>query len=82
MMANAKTDASSATAADRAQKLVARPGIPTNADLTERAYEHYWRVAVNTDTTWMTGCGRSANTATVPLREEDCNVSEEGSREE
>ena len=40
-MANAKTDASNATAADRAQKLVARPATPTNADLAERAYEHY-----------------------------------------
>ena len=40
-MANAKTDGSSATAADRAQKLVARPATPTNADLAERAYEHY-----------------------------------------
>ena len=40
-MANAKTDASSATAANRAQKLVARPATPTNADLAERAYEQY-----------------------------------------
>ena len=40
-MANANTDASSATAADRARKLVARPATPTNADLAERAYEHY-----------------------------------------
>jgi hypothetical protein len=41
MMPNAKTDASSATAADRAQKLVARPATPANADLAERACEHY-----------------------------------------
>ena len=40
-MANAKTDASNATAADRAQKLVTRPATATNADLAERAYEHY-----------------------------------------
>ena len=40
-MANAKADAGNATAADRAQKLIARPATPTNEDLAERAYEHY-----------------------------------------
>ena len=40
-MANMKSDASNATAADRAQKLVARPATPTKAELAERAHEDY-----------------------------------------